>query len=99
MLPEALEAAMAKAHSLERSGGQAEIPKRAETKKALSSRLEGLLQQMQTRAAKRATEAAFHASLDELGRAAVEQARTRRAFAGVAGAEHFEGHQDTGAGN
>jgi hypothetical protein len=56
---------MAKDVSPERS------EERAEIQESLGSRIEGLLQQMQTPAAKRATEAAFNASPDELGRAAV----------------------------
>jgi hypothetical protein len=47
MLPEALEAAMAKDLSRERATERAEIPERAETQEPLGSRLEGLLQQMQ----------------------------------------------------
>lgn len=74
---------MAKDLSRERATERAEIPERAETQEALGSRLEALIQQMQTLAAKSAREAAFDASPDELGRAAVEQARTRRALAGA----------------
>ena len=74
---------MATDFSRERDTERAEIPERAETQEAPASRLEGLLQQMQTPAARRAREAAFDASPDELGRAAVEQARPRRALAGA----------------
>ena len=83
MLPEAQEAAMATDFSRERDTERPEISEKAETQEALGSRLEGLVQQMQTPAAKGATEAAFDASPNELGRAAVEQARPRRALAGA----------------
>ena len=66
---------MATDFSRERDTERAEIPERAETQEALGSRLEGLVQQMQTPAARRARVAAFDASPDELGRTAVEQAR------------------------
>lgn len=64
---------MAKDLSRERATERAETPERAETHEALGSRHEALLQQMQTPPARRAREAAFDASPDELGRAAVEQ--------------------------
>ncbi len=43
----------------------------------LTDEFDALLDRMQTRGAKAATAAAFHASPDELGRAAVEAARER----------------------
>jgi antitoxin Phd len=44
----------------------------------LTNEFDALLDRMQTRGAKAATAAAFHASTEELGRAAVEAARERR---------------------
>lgn len=51
---------------------------RAETLDALSTKFEGLLKRMQTPAARKGMEAAFNASPEALGRAAVKAARRRR---------------------
>ena len=51
---------------------------RSESLDALSGKFEGLLERLQTPAAKKGLEAAFHATPAELGRAAVEAARRRR---------------------
>lgn len=51
---------------------------RAETLESLSSKFDGLLDRMQTPAARKGMEAAFHASPEALGRAAVKAARRRR---------------------
>jgi prevent-host-death family protein len=51
---------------------------RAETLDALSARFEGLLERLQTPAARKGMEAAFDASPAALGRAAVKAARRRR---------------------
>jgi prevent-host-death family protein len=50
----------------------------SETLEALGARFDGLLERMQTPAARRGMKAAFEASPEELGRAAVEEARKRR---------------------
>lgn len=51
---------------------------RSESLDALSAKFEGLLERLQTPAAREGLEAAFHATPEELGRAAVEAARRRR---------------------
>jgi len=51
---------------------------RAETLDALSTKFEGLLERMQTPAAKQGMEEAFNASPAALGRAAAKAARRRR---------------------
>lgn len=51
---------------------------RSETLDALSAKFEGLLERLQTPAARNGLEAAFNATPEELGRAAVEAARRRR---------------------
>jgi antitoxin Phd len=51
---------------------------RSETLDALSTKFEGLLERLQTPAARKGLEAAFNATPEELGRAAVEAARRRR---------------------
>lgn len=51
---------------------------RSETLDSLSTKFEGLLQRMQTPAAKKGMEAAFNASPAALGRAAAKAARRRR---------------------
>jgi len=51
---------------------------RSETLHALSAKFEGLLERMQTPAARKGVEAAFNATPAELGRAAVKAARRRR---------------------
>lgn len=51
---------------------------RAETLDALSARFDDLLGRMQTPAARKGMEAAFHASPEDLGRAAAKAARRRR---------------------
>ena len=51
---------------------------RSETLDALSTKFEGLLEHLQTPAARKGLEAAFNATPEELGRAAVEAARRRR---------------------
>ncbi|HEX7186448.1 MAG TPA: type II toxin-antitoxin system prevent-host-death family antitoxin [Thermoanaerobaculia bacterium] len=50
---------------------------RAETLDALSTKFEGLLERMQTPAARKRMEAAFYAAPEELGRAAAKAARRR----------------------
>jgi antitoxin Phd len=51
---------------------------RSETLDGLSSKFESLLDRMQTPAARKGMEAAFHATPAELGQAAVKAARRRR---------------------
>jgi antitoxin Phd len=51
---------------------------RSETLDGLSSKFESLLERMQTPAARNGMEAAFHASPEELGQAAVKAARRQR---------------------
>ncbi len=51
---------------------------RSETLDALSAKFGGLLERLQTPAARNGLEAAFNATPEELGRAAVEAARRRR---------------------
>ena len=51
---------------------------RSETLDALSAKFEGLLERLQTPAARDGLNAAFHATPEELGRAAAEAARRRR---------------------
>jgi len=51
---------------------------RSETLEALSTKFEGLLERMQTPAAKKAMALAFNASPTALGRAAAQAARRRR---------------------
>jgi antitoxin Phd len=51
---------------------------RAETLDALNTKFEGLLERMQTPAARKGMEAAFNATPEALGRAAAEAARRRR---------------------
>ena len=51
---------------------------RSETLEALSTKFEGLLERMQTPAAKKAMASAFNASPTALGRAAAKAARRRR---------------------
>jgi len=51
---------------------------RSETLDALTTSFDDLLERLQTPAAKQGMKAAFHASPEELGRAAVEAARRRR---------------------
>ncbi|HVF58446.1 MAG TPA: type II toxin-antitoxin system prevent-host-death family antitoxin [Thermoanaerobaculia bacterium] len=51
---------------------------RSESLEALGGRIEGLLERLQTPAARKAMEAAFNATPAALGRAAAEAARRRR---------------------
>ncbi len=51
---------------------------RSETLEALSSKFEGLLERMQTPAAKKGMEVAFNATPEVLGEAAVQATRRRR---------------------
>ncbi|HXO18874.1 MAG TPA: type II toxin-antitoxin system Phd/YefM family antitoxin [Thermoanaerobaculia bacterium] len=51
---------------------------RSETLEALSTKFEGLLERMQTPAARKGMERAFHAAPAALGRAAAKAARRRR---------------------
>lgn len=51
---------------------------RTETLDALSAKFAGLVERLQTAAARSGLEAAFHATPEELGRAAVEAARRQR---------------------
>jgi len=51
---------------------------RSATLDSLSSKFEDLLEQMQTPAARKGMEAAFNASPEALGKAAVEAAKRRR---------------------